>query len=450
MSVNAPQMVSVVCPACRTQYSAPVQSVVDVGREPRLKTLLLQGRLNVGVCPSCGTAGMLSIPFIYHDPGKELLFCFVPQGMQMVESRRQRMIGEMSNAIINSLPAEQRKGYLLQPRIFLSLPGLLEAILEKDGITKEMLQAQQDKMQLIEELAQVVDDPLRLAGLVKENEGKIDYEFFSLLSVTIGAVERSEQPERLGKLTRLREKLLEQTKAGQEVAREETAIGKALEGLEEELTQEELLDRIVGIDPEYEDQILTVLISLARPLLDYQFFQLLTQRIESAEHTDDAERLKALRQKVLDMTQELDAELRSTMQAKVSLLSEIARSTDPQALIRQRIDEIDEAFMSVLQTSIYQNEEQHQHEAADALRAIREAIVDVLQENAPPAIRFVNQLLRTGYPDGTRQMLRENQSMLTADLLSVMDALIADLEDRGDAQTVERLKGIKAQAQLMM
>jgi hypothetical protein len=345
---------------------------------------------------------------------------------------------------------EQRKGYLLQPRVFLSLPGLLEAILEADGITREMLQAQQQKIQLIEEMAQTVDDQLRLATLVKQNEDQIDYEFFSLLTATIGAVERSEQPDRLGRLTRLREKLLEQTEAGQDVAREETAIGKALEGLEEELTQEELLDRIVGIEPEYEDQILTVLISLARPLLDYQFFQLLTQRIESAEDAEAGERMKGLRQKILDMTQELDAELRSRTQAKVRLLSEIVQSADPQTVIRQRIEEIDDVFMSVLETSIYHNEEQHRHEAVDALRSAREAIVEVLQENAPPAIRFVNQLLRADYPDGTRQMLRENQAMLTADLLNVVDALIAQFDGRGDTQTGERLRGIKAQAQLMM
>jgi hypothetical protein len=393
---------------------------------------------------------MLSIPFVYHDPENELLLCFVPQELQMGEARRQRMIGEMSNAVINSLPTEQRRGYLLQPRIFLSLPGLLEAVLEAEGITKEMLQAQQQKMQLIEEMAQTVDDPLRLAALVKENEEKIDYEFFSLLTATMGAAEQNEQADRLGKLTRLREKLLEQTEAGREVAREESAVTEALEGLDEDLTQEELLDRILGIEPEYEDQILTVLISLARPLLDYQFFQLLTQRIEGAEDTGAAQRMKALRQKILQMTQDLDAELRSRMQDKARLLSEIAQSSDPKAVIRQRIEEIDGVLMSVLEASIYQNEEQHRHEAADKLRSIRETIVDVLQESAPPAIRFVNQLLRADYPDGTRQMLRENQPMLTADFVSMVDALIADLEERGNAQTGERLRGIKAQAQLMM
>ena len=114
------QTVTVTCPACHAQYSTSVQNVVDVGQDPRLKSLLLQGRLNVGVCPQCGTGGMLGLPFTYHDPEKEILFCLVPQELRMSETERQRAIGQMSNAVINRLPAEQRKGYLLRPRIFLT------------------------------------------------------------------------------------------------------------------------------------------------------------------------------------------------------------------------------------------------------------------------------------------------------------------------------------------
>ena len=97
MAVNPPQLVNVTCPACQTRYTAPVQNVIDVGRESRLKTMLLQGRVNVGVCPSCGTAGMLSIPMAYHDPEKELLFCLVPQELGMAQDNRQRVIGELSS-----------------------------------------------------------------------------------------------------------------------------------------------------------------------------------------------------------------------------------------------------------------------------------------------------------------------------------------------------------------
>ncbi|MBL7199842.1 MAG: hypothetical protein ISS56_06820 [Anaerolineae bacterium] len=452
MSMNAPQMANVVCPACRSRYSAPVHNLIDVGREPRLKTLLLQGRLNVGICPSCGATGMLSVPVSYHDPDKELLFCLVPQELPMNENDRQRMIGEMSNAVIDSLPAEQRKGYLLRPRIFLSFGTMLESILGADGITREMLQAQREKIQLVEEMSQVVDDSLRLASLIAEHESKIDYELFSLLTASIDAAERNGQADAGRRLTELRERLLKQTSAGQDVARQQEAVEKALQGIDQGFSQEDLLDRVIAAHGEYEDSILSILISVARPLLDYRFFQLLTERIERAareEGAASADTLRALREKLLDLTQRIDAEMRAQMQKKVQLLSEIARSPDPRRVIRERTAEIDEALISILEANIERSEEQHQHDASERFQAIREMIMELLEESAPPAIRFINQLLRADFPDETRKILKDNQAQVTQDLLNTIDALSQDFASRGEEQTSERLRGIMSQAQLM-
>jgi hypothetical protein len=426
--------------------------MIDVGREPRLKTLLLQGRLNVGTCPSCGATGMLSVPVSYHDPDKELLFCLVPQELSVNENDRQRMIGEMSNAVINSLPAEQRKGYLLRPRIFLSFGTMIESVLEADGITREMLQAQREKIQLVEEMSQVADDPLRLASLIAEHESKIDYELFSLLTASIDAAQRHGQADATRRLTALRERLLTQTSAGQDVARQQEAVEKALQGIDQDLSQEDLLDRVIAAQGKYEDSILGILISVARPLLDYRFFQLLTERVERADREEgaaSADRLKALREKILDLTQRIDADMRAQMQEKVQLLSEIARSPDPRRVIRERIAEIDEALISILEANIEQSEEQHQHDASARFRAIREMIMELLEESAPPTIRFINQLLRADFPDETRKILTDNRAQVTQDLLSTIDALSQDFASRGEEQTSERLRGIMSQAQLM-
>lgn len=86
---------------------------------------------------------------------------------------------------------------------------LVESVLEADGITKEMLQAQRDKLEALSQMLEVVDDSLRLAALIGEHEAKIDYEFFSLLSLQLDAAEQSNLTEDAGKLTRLRAALLE-------------------------------------------------------------------------------------------------------------------------------------------------------------------------------------------------------------------------------------------------
>jgi hypothetical protein len=452
MSVNPPQMVNVRCPACQTQYTASLHNLVDVGRSPRLKTLLLQGRLNVGVCPQCGTGGMLNVPLIYHDPEKELLFCLVPQELRMSEGERQRAIGEMSNAVINSLPTQQRRGYLLQPRVFLSMQSLLEAVLEADGITKEMLQNQQAKVRILGEMIQAADDPLRLAALINEHKDKIDDEFFVLLTANLRAAEQSTRTESIHKLTKLRETLLERTDAGKHVAEREKAISDILGNMDENLTRADLLQRIIAATAsEHYEDILRVLVTVARPLVDYQFFQLLTQHIEAAEQEGDLEtsqKLKSTRDTVLDLIQELDAQIRDQMQQKAQLLAEIMQSDDPAQIIRTHLDDIDEVFMSVLEANIAQNEQRQQNKALDALRAVRNTIAEILQENAPPEIRFINQLLQAEYPNETRRILAENSAMVGAELLHTMEMLANDLADRGDKETSERLNAIKAQAEL--
>ena len=195
-----------------------------------------------------------------------------------------------------------------------------------------------------------------------------------------------------------------------------------------------------------------VLIALARPLVDYQFFQLLTQRIDEAEQGGDsqgASRFKALRKDILELTQQLDAETREQMLAKAQLLTEIVQSQDRRAAIRMHLQEIDSSFLSVLEANIAQSQQQGQDQVAEQLRAVRAEISDVLQENAPPEFRLINRLLQAEYPDETRQMLRDNQSSVNAEFIAMLGTLAQDLAERGQQETSEQLKQLKAQAELL-
>jgi hypothetical protein len=352
---------------------------------------------------------------------------------------------------MDGLSAEQRKGYLLRPREFLTFQGMLEAILEADGITREMLQAQREKAELIGKMLEVLDDSIQLSALIGQHEQQIDYEFFTLLTLQINSAEQSNQTDLSGKLDRLRQELLERTTTGKKVAEQQQAVEDALAGIDESLTREDLLERILASQGEHEDQILNVLIALARPLLDYQFFQLLTSRVERAEQQGEdkqAEQLRNLREKILDITQELDARVRQQTQERARLLGEILQSEEPRDTIRAHIGELDDVFMSVLEANVAQYQ-QDRPELAQQFLSVRNMIVEVLEENAPPELRFVSQLMSADYPDDTRSMLANNQAMVTPQVLGMMEALQGEFENRGDTEASEKLKGILAQAKLM-
>ena len=353
---------------------------------------------------------------------------------------------------MSSLPADQRKGYLLQPRPFLTFQTLVEAILEADGITREMLDRQRSQVQAISEMAQTVDDSLGLAALLGQYEKLIDEEFFAILVANIRSAEQAGDNETAAKMTRLREMLMERTPVGQEVARQEEALKAVLEGIDENLTREDLLDRIMRIEGDQTEQILGVLIAVARPLVDYQFFQLMTRRLDEAEQGGDqetAEQLKALRRDILELTQQLDAESRERMLEKGQLLTEILQSEDRRATIRSHLEEIDAAFLSILEANIAQSEQQQRNDVAGQLRAIRNLISEVLQEGAPPIVRLIERLLHAEYPDETRQMLKDNRSQVNADFLQRLEMYAQEFAERGEDETSEQLRRIKAQAELL-
>ena len=153
------------CPNCGQPFSMPVEQIIDVGRDPAAKARLLAGQVNVAHCPNCGFRVALGTPLAYHDPAHELLLTFVPMDLGLNKQDQERAIGSLVNAVMNSIPNEQRRGYLFQPKSVLTMQGLIEAILAADGVTPEMLEAQRAKVRLAETLLQT--DIEQLPGLVK-------------------------------------------------------------------------------------------------------------------------------------------------------------------------------------------------------------------------------------------------------------------------------------------
>ena len=97
------------CPQCGTPYAAEVHQIIDVGRQPELKQMLLSGQLNVAQCPSCGASGQIASAMIYHDPAHELFMVYIPQELPMDQMQREAYVGQLTRAVMESTPTEQRR-----------------------------------------------------------------------------------------------------------------------------------------------------------------------------------------------------------------------------------------------------------------------------------------------------------------------------------------------------
>jgi hypothetical protein len=419
-------------------------TVVDAGRNPEAKALFLSGQVNIAICPQCGHAGMLSTPLVYHDPEKELLFTYIPTELGLPETEQQRIIGNLTNSVMSALSAEQRKGYLLRPRSFLQLESMIEAILEADGITPEMLKAQRAKVSLLDRLLNTPGEDARQA-IVRENDEQIDYEFFQILSLNIEMAQASKEEQAVQQLFGLREQLLNWTAVGREV----TARQEALQEIEAGITREQLLDKLVTAALAGEQTKVETIVLVARPAIDYAFYQQLTDRIESASQsgdTQDAETLKALRETILALTAEIDAEMRQATEAATRLLQKLLQSDDLEKAIRANLGQMDDLFLNVLASNLDAAERSGQTEVAARLQRIADIMIKLVEESQPPQIRLINKLLGAEYPTATQALLDENPELVNSQLLELMQRIEQDFAQNGQTEAAQQLAKIREQA----
>ena len=441
------QGIALTCPNCKTPFRAPVLMIVDAGLFPEGKTLLLSGQLNLAACPQCRQTVVVHAPLVYHDADKELLLTFMPPELGMSEFEQQRLVGDLTNRVISALPAERRKGYLLQPRHYLRMEALIKDVLAADGITQEMLDAQRAKMELMERLVRAEGDTRR--AMARANDEVIDYEFMDLLAMNAEMAERSQQAGLAAELMGLRQDLIASTTVGREMAERQEAI----EGLGENVTREGLLEKLVEAALADEPVKVETMVAVARPAIDYVFYQQLAARIEAAEQAGDAskaETLKALRETILELTAEIDAEAQRVTQRAGQTLQEALKSEDIDAWLRQNASRIDNLFMNVLAASLQAAEETGQAETAERLRDVNEAVMAMILESQPPEIQLINLLMASEYPDGTRALLEQSRGVLDAGLLDVMSGLADDLRQSGRQEAAERLGLIQEQARSLV
>jgi hypothetical protein len=434
----------VACPNCKTRFAAPVLTIVDAAQNPEGKTLLLSGQLNVAVCPNCGHGGVLSTPLVYHDPDKELLFTHVPPELGMSELEQQRVVGELTNRVMSSLPPEKRKGYLLRPRSFMRFDALIEAALEAEGITREMLEAQRAKAALLDRLLRTPAEEARRV-IAQENDAQIDYEFFQLLTLNMQLAQAQGEEGAAQQLASLRQQLLGWTSAGKEVAARQEAIRE----LGPQVTREALLEKLVAAALAGDETKIETMVAVARPLIDYPFYQQLSERIDAAEaagQADHARRLKELRQQLLDLTAELDAEMEQLAQESNELLERILNSDDLEQAVYDSLPQIDQFTMELLAENMRAAERAGNRQRMERLQQVADTLMQLIEESQPAEIRFINELLTADYPAGTEALLRERQAIVSEELLALMELVEQDLVEENRAELAARLAQIRQQA----
>lgn len=438
MSMLPPQPVTLTCPNCRSTYQTPVFQLIDVGQAPELKQALLSGRVNVAICPNCGSGGMLATPMVYHDPAKQFFFSLFPPEIQATPQEQEQFLGTLTQLIMRTLPADAPKGYLLTPRRFISLTSMLDAILEGEGIPREALEAQRKRSQLLGQLVQAVEDEAELRRLVEANKDAIDYEFFLTIGAYIEASEQEQDAESQRIFTTLRDRLMEIS-----------GFDAQAEGLPEEPDVEQAVAALAEAD----EARLPELIAEYRPAIDYEFYETLAERIDAAHRAGDsagAERLDARRTLIRETVERMDREAQAMFEGAAQALQAAIESDDPRAVLREHQDQLGEAFLLMLDANLQQAQRSGNTTLAERLQAIGQMASEVVQESLTPEERLIGQLLGAEKPQDATKLLRQNAAMINSDFVKRLNEMSSEMEQSGRKETSDRLRQLAREAASML
>jgi len=192
------------------------------------------------------------------------------------------------------------------------------------------------------------------------------------------------------------------------------------------------------------DSAITTVVSLTRNGLDYQFFQLLSERIDISE-AEKKQPLIDLRDKLLNITREIDNELKHRVEEGTKLLNSIIAEEDVETAVKKHLGEMDEFFSQSVQIEF---ENARQNNDLARIEKIQKMITIIEKESAPPPeVALIQTLLEAPDDESRSKILQDNHELVNDNFLQTLNTIIAEGETRNQSpEMVEMLKSVYKKA----
>lgn len=424
------------CPNCKQPVTADVQQLFDVNVDPQAKERLLGGAVNVVRCPHCGYQGNLATPLLYHDPAKEFLLTYFPPELNLPLEEQEKTIGPLIQRVVDNLKQEERKGYLFKPQQMFTYQTLIEKVLAGEGVTKEMLDAQKKRLDLLQRLLTLPEDSLD--EVIKQEEELIDAEFFTLMNRLFQGGMASGDEATARKLSEVQNKLLEHSRFGRKLkqeAEEIEAARKSLEDAGEGLTREKLLNLLVAAADN--EARLNALVSLARPGLDYVFFQQLSEKLDSVEG-DEKIKLAKLREDLLEITSRIDQELQGRLKQAQANLEILLQVEDPGEALMQNPGVLDDFFLQALNQSLAKAQQEKEVERQAKLQTLLTTIQQLITPGYNPAL--LDELMEAPDDEARNQVIETHQEEITPEFVESLSGMLVQLQENEDKDLADKVR----------
>jgi hypothetical protein len=366
---------------------------------------------------------------------------YLPVEMGLPAQEQEQLIGKMIQQAMDSLPPEARRGYMFQPQMILSMQTFMEKVFETEGITPEMLARQRNQSDLIQKMIMADRDTLR--QLIRDDEEMIDETFFAMLRAMREAADGSDDGPTALKLTNVQARLYRETGVGRRLEKQQKALHEFNQEVRQAngLTPDLLLKHVLA--NRNDESVVIALIMTGQYAFNYQFFLLLSERIEKRQKAGiDVSELLSLRERLLNIQQEMEDRSKEELEKAQKIVLSILESSDKVSAVKENLSNIDDTVLYVLSASIQQSEQQGETERAIALKEIQAIIATEVEQRAPPEIRMVNRLVRAENLEEQQRILDEHSDLIRPELVQVLNLLVEDAENRGQEELRDRLQTI--------
>jgi hypothetical protein len=212
-----------------------------------------------------------------------------------------------------------------------------------------------------------------------------------------------------------------------------------LQAAGEELDRETMLDLIIKAP---NDTRVRALVSLARPIFDYSFFQMLSERIDRARG-DGRTRLVELRSDLLDLTEEIDRQVAAHVQEHRSLINKILQETDVKNAMQNYLPAVDEYFIRELEQRLEDARKQGDLEEIGKLQDM----VDIVDEASapPPELALIEELLLASDDQSRREILDVHKEEITPEFINALSNIVVQAQSSEDNKLAERALAVNRQ-----
>jgi uncharacterized protein YutE (UPF0331/DUF86 family) len=273
-----------------------------------------------------------------------------------------------------------------------------------------------------------------------KEDSLFDSDFFNLLNRLIEASAVNGDQESAKRLGELQKKLLTTTTFGKQIQEQSKDVEAAIQALQsagKSLTREKLLEMVIKAPNETQ---LSVLASLGRPGMDYEFFRLLSDRIDRAR-ADGRERLIKLREQLLEMTQAIDRQMEERLLQTKKNLNTIVKAKDVKEMMEQNLSLVDEFFVQVFNEEMEAARKAGDLEKISKLKQVEE-VVDKAS-TPPPEVALIQELLEASASDQElRNKIEEHKKEITPEFMDILSSLLARTEAGEDAELKSRMNKV--------